>query len=311
MKEASKVIEGEENTFYIFAFDMEAPMNSIKGKESSKRVNKDMIKVGFTKDIKRRVKEYKNTYKSNDASKSHAILKYEKNTKKNESECRVIERMIKSEFNDFHIFGEYYDKKVFKKIKIFLENRLENLEEPLANTGEVDEKKIIQYDENFMSNIPPEEYENCVFFKTDLEGGRHPLNIARRWWIGNKKKGRTFNEINAPDSFYKRCLKEHGHGNNIKPHLRYDIKKGFIEAKKKLRTESFELKRDRPIPTDIKPRNNRWNLHLMDIGDSLEIAYDSVEAQRLRVAICNYARRNDKRFITRREDDRLIVWRVE
>ena len=49
----------------------------------------------------------------------------------------------------------------------------------------------------------------------------------------------------------------------------------------------------------------------MDIGDSFEIAYDSVEAQRLRVAICNYARRNDKRFITRREDDRLIVWRAE
>ena len=232
MKEASKLIEGEENTFYIFGFDMEAPMNSIKGKESSNRVNKDMIKVGFTKDIKRRVKEYKNTYKSKDASKSHAILKYEKNTKKNESECRAIESMVKSEFNDFHIFGEYYDKKVFKKIKIFLENQLENLEEPLANTGEVDEKKIIQYDENLMSNIPPEEYENCIFKKTDKKGGRHPLNIARRWWIGKEEDGRTFNEINAPDSFYKRCLKEHEHGKNIKPHLKYDIEEGFVVAKK-------------------------------------------------------------------------------
>jgi len=72
------------------------------------------------------------------------------------------------------------------------------------------------------------------------------------------------------------------------------------------------LEKVRLILTDVTPRNNRWNLHLMDIGDSFEIAYDSVEVQRLRAAICNnYAKRNNKRFITRREDDRLIVWRVE
>lgn len=234
MKEVSKFIESEGHTFYIFGFDMEAPMNSIKGKESSQKVNKDMIKVGFTNNIKRRVNEYKNTYKSNDASKSHAILKFKKNTKKNKSECIAIERMVKSEFNDFHIFGEYYEKKVFKKIEIFLENQLENLEEPLANIGEVVEKKIIQNDVNLMSNIPPEEYENCVFSRTDkkFNSGCHALNIARWWWIGQYKDCRTFNEINAPDSFYKRCLKEHGHGENITPHLKYDIKSGFIKAKK-------------------------------------------------------------------------------
>ena len=72
------------------------------------------------------------------------------------------------------------------------------------------------------------------------------------------------------------------------------------------------LEKVRLILTDVTPRNNRWNLHLMDIGDSFEIAYDSVEVQRLRAAIFNnYAKRNNKRFITRREDDRLIVWRVE
>ena len=71
------------------------------------------------------------------------------------------------------------------------------------------------------------------------------------------------------------------------------------------------IRKDRPIPTDVTPRNNRWNLHLMDIGDSFEIAYDPTEVQRLRVAICNYSKRNNKRFITRREDDRLVVWRVE
>ena len=165
------------------------------------------------------------------------------------------------------------------------------------------------------SRLTDKELEDSVFYRTDKEFNKkcHHLNIARCLWIEQSKNGRTYNEINKPNSFYKFCLEKHGHGTRINRHLNYDIQNGFIttKAKKKVRTESFELKKDRPIPTDIKPRNNRWNLHLMDIGDSFEIAYDSVEAQRLRVAICNYARRNDKRFITRREDDRLIVWRAE
>lgn len=69
--------------------------------------------------------------------------------------------------------------------------------------------------------------------------------------------------------------------------------------------------KDRPIPLTREPRNNRWNLHLMEVGDSFDIDFEPTEAQRLRVAISNYAKRNNKRFITRREKDKLIVWRTE
>ena len=83
------------------------------------------------------------------------------------------------------------------------------------------------------SKLTDTELEDSIFFRTEkkLNGG-HPLNMARRWWIGKKKDGRTFNEINTPDSFYRRCLKEHGHGKKIHRHLNYDIKELFIKAKK-------------------------------------------------------------------------------
>jgi hypothetical protein len=68
---------------------------------------------------------------------------------------------------------------------------------------------------------------------------------------------------------------------------------------------------DRPIPTNKTPSNNRWNLHLMEVGDSFDINFEQPDAQRLRVAICNYAKRNNKKFTTRREGDKLIVWRIE
>ena len=53
----------------------------------------------------------------------------------------------------------------------------------------------------------------------------------------------------------------------------------------------------------------------MQEGDSFTIFYDPEKAQKLRVAICNYSRRNNKQFTTRKtnEDgiDVLRVWRVD
>ena len=68
-----------------------------------------------------------------------------------------------------------------------------------------------------------------------------------------------------------------------------------------------------PIP-EIVPRNNKYNLHKMEIGTYFTVRDpDPEDVQRLRVAICNYARRNSKKFITRKiEEDgesKLRVWR--
>tara|TARA_B100001093_G_scaffold199790_1_gene191964 strand:- start:2092 stop:2319 length:228 start_codon:yes stop_codon:yes gene_type:complete len=71
---------------------------------------------------------------------------------------------------------------------------------------------------------------------------------------------------------------------------------------------------DVPIP-EIVPRNNKYNLHKMQEGDSFTIFYDPEKAQKLRVAICNYSRRNNKQFTTRKTNeegiDVLRVWRTE
>jgi len=68
-----------------------------------------------------------------------------------------------------------------------------------------------------------------------------------------------------------------------------------------------------PIP-EIVPRNNKYNLHKMQVGQYFTVEdWDSEDVQRLRVAVCNYARRNDKKFVTRKiEEDgdwKLRVWR--
>tara|TARA_R100000963_G_scaffold24995_1_gene17098 strand:+ start:487 stop:729 length:243 start_codon:yes stop_codon:yes gene_type:complete len=68
-----------------------------------------------------------------------------------------------------------------------------------------------------------------------------------------------------------------------------------------------------PIP-EIVPRNNKYNLHKMGVGKYFTVEdFDSEDVQRLRVAVCNYARRNNKKFITRKvEEDgewKLRVWR--
>ena len=68
-----------------------------------------------------------------------------------------------------------------------------------------------------------------------------------------------------------------------------------------------------PVP-EIVPRNNKYNLHKMQVGEYFTMEdSDSEDVQRLRVAVSNYARRNDKNFVTRKiEEDgdwKLRVWR--
>ena len=67
-----------------------------------------------------------------------------------------------------------------------------------------------------------------------------------------------------------------------------------------------------PIP-DIVPRNNKYNLHKMQKGQSFTIDFEPDRVQRVRCAVCNYGRRNSKKFITRKVEEngdwKLRVWR--
>jgi hypothetical protein len=63
------------------------------------------------------------------------------------------------------------------------------------------------------------------------------LHNIRRWeWIGEAgMDGRTYSEIDAPNSFYRDCCKERpsytGNSTSIDQDLDYDIEKGMIRAK--------------------------------------------------------------------------------
>ena len=70
-----------------------------------------------------------------------------------------------------------------------------------------------------------------------------------------------------------------------------------------------------PIPENYDgPRNNKYNYHLMEVGDSFSVLFEPVLAQKMRVALSQYCRRNNKEFTTRKvfEDgmSQLRVWRI-
>ena len=69
-----------------------------------------------------------------------------------------------------------------------------------------------------------------------------------------------------------------------------------------MKISSFE--KGVPIP-EIMPRNNKYNFTVEH--------WDSDDIQKLRVALSNYARRNKKKFITRKIEEegdyKLRVWR--
>ena len=77
----------------------------------------------------------------------------------------------------------------------------------------------------------------------------------------------------------------------------------------------YEITDEVPIPDRTTPRNNKYDLHKMGIGDSFSLPYDGEAVQRVRVAVSNYGTRNDKKFTTRKlvvdsGEPVFRVWRV-
>jgi len=77
----------------------------------------------------------------------------------------------------------------------------------------------------------------------------------------------------------------------------------------------YEITDEVPIPDVSSPRNNKYDLHKMGIGDSFSLPYETDSVQRVRVAVSNYGTRNRKKFTTRKLTDEegasvFRVWRV-
>ena len=78
-------------------------------------------------------------------------------------------------------------------------------------------------------------FENCRFLRTDVPfTNRHAKHNVRRWkWIDNEGEGRTYGEINSPDSIYRQCIMRQNYTGNaasINQDLSYDLNSGMICA---------------------------------------------------------------------------------
>lgn len=77
----------------------------------------------------------------------------------------------------------------------------------------------------------------------------------------------------------------------------------------------MEITKDIPIPELKTPSRNKYDLWKMEVGDSFAIPFNDTDAVKVRTAVSNYGRRNDKKFVTRKvmEDDQtfLRVWRID
>tara|TARA_B100001173_G_scaffold283328_1_gene268782 strand:+ start:110 stop:742 length:633 start_codon:yes stop_codon:yes gene_type:complete len=210
---------------------MKTPMHSIRNKASSKKVSKDMIKVGISSNFNERKKQYENTYRSKTNKKSHVIFAKTFETNKTYRQCKDIENKVKKNFKKENLFGEYYEKHAYKEILIFLTNILENKQPVKILKNEIFRKKDM-----IKSKRKRNKFYECKFFRThnEIHARCVPHNVKRWKWIDNNGKGRTYNEINKADSVYRQCIKRKsylGNTSSIDIDLRYDISKRMIEIR--------------------------------------------------------------------------------
>ena len=75
--------------------------------------------------------------------------------------------------------------------------------------------------------------------KKTTEKVKKKIHIDRWNWIDNDGKGRTYSEIDSPNSGYRKCLendvslrdKYHGNNSKVDSHLKYDEKHGWIKKR--------------------------------------------------------------------------------
>lgn len=75
----------------------------------------------------------------------------------------------------------------------------------------------------------------------------------------------------------------------------------------------FEIRKNVPIPTVRRTggRVAKYPFRDMSVGDSFEADMSEAEAKQVQRAAAAYARRNKCKFITRRSNTGVGVWRTE
>jgi hypothetical protein len=68
-----------------------------------------------------------------------------------------------------------------------------------------------------------------------------------------------------------------------------------------------EVEKNIPIPADGFDRKTTYPLRAMEIGDSF---WTDTPKEKVHPAVSYFGKRNDRRFITRKMDGGIRVWRV-
>ena len=186
-----------------------------------------MIKVGITRDFHRRLRDYRRTYQCDLCNKSHEELIKNWDVELTYAECQQFENVIKNTFSNENIFGEYYKKEAAKKIIDFIpiaikKDKTKTILKPVKTKEKPNmPKRIIKTKDDNL---------NTRYFRSDKPiSKRHVTHNVQRWeWVGNDGIGRTFSEINKPNSFYRQCIRRDkyaGNESSILQDLTYDIEK--------------------------------------------------------------------------------------
>ena len=216
------------NCIYVFGFDMKSPMLSRRGVPHSKKVSSSMIKVGITKDFHRRLRDYRRTYQCDSCNKSHEELIKKRDVELTYTQCQQFESIIKDAFSNENIFGEYYKKEAIKKIIDFIPIAIKK-----AKTNTILKPAEIKEKPNMPKRIIKTKADNLNtrYFRSDkkITKRNSAIHNVQRWeWVDNNGKGRTFSEINKPNSFYRKCIRRddyNGNETSIRQDLKYDLEK--------------------------------------------------------------------------------------
>ena len=135
-----------------------------------------------------------------------------------------------------HFYKNYPEKRIL--IEELISNNTEwlrsiTIREEMKEKDDAEYLRCIEDGEDirwYKEKYPKDDNLNTRYFRSDNPIKKHhaPHNVMRWEWVGNDGKGRTFSEINKPNSFYRQCIRRNTYAGNetsIIQDLNYDIEK--------------------------------------------------------------------------------------